>query len=119
MSVAAACTSFRILPVGDSAVSVEFGSVIDEAINEQVVALDSAVREAAVPGIVETIPTYRSLLVVFDPDSISAAEVAALVAALGRRPMARPRRRAAVGPCRSSMAGRMGRISTRSLRCTR
>ena len=55
----------RILPTGDQALTVEFGETIDPALNARVLELDR--RAAAVPGIVETIPTYRSLLVVYDP----------------------------------------------------
>jgi KipI family sensor histidine kinase inhibitor len=57
----------RILPCGDSAVSVEFGDAIDPVLNGRVLALDEAVRQAAFEGIIETVPTYRSLLVQFDP----------------------------------------------------
>lgn len=57
----------RILACGDSAVTVEFGKVIDERINGRVLALDRAVTLAAVSGIRETVPTYRSLLVHYDP----------------------------------------------------
>jgi KipI family sensor histidine kinase inhibitor len=57
----------RILPCGDSAVSVEFGDTIDPGLNGRVLALDAALREAAPAGILETVPTYRSLLVQFDP----------------------------------------------------
>lgn len=57
----------QILACGDSAVTVEFGKVIDEAVNRRVLALDRAVTLAAVAGIRETVPTYRSLLVHYDP----------------------------------------------------
>ncbi|MET0428084.1 MAG: 5-oxoprolinase subunit PxpB [Microvirga sp.] len=57
----------RILPCGDAAVSVEFGEAIDPALNGRVLALDAILRREAPAGIVETVPTYRSLLVHFDP----------------------------------------------------
>lgn len=57
----------RFLDAGDSAVAVEFGSDIDAGINDRVLALDAALQTAAIPGIVETVPTYRSLLVHTDP----------------------------------------------------
>lgn len=56
----------RILPCGDAAVAVEFGRDIDPAVNARVLALDARVN-GAVPGVVETVPTYRSLLVHYDP----------------------------------------------------
>lgn len=52
---------------GDSALLVEFGDRVDPALNAAVMALDSAVAEAGIPGIVETAPSFRSLLVEFDP----------------------------------------------------
>ena len=57
----------RLLPCGDAAVTVEFGDSIDAAINARVTALDRAVREAELPGVVECVPTYRSLMVHLDP----------------------------------------------------
>ena len=57
----------RILPCGDCAVAIEFGDCIEAGINARVVAFDRAVREANLPGVVECVPTYRSLLVHLDP----------------------------------------------------
>nr|WP_204262676.1 5-oxoprolinase subunit PxpB [Methylobacterium sp. BTF04] len=52
---------------GDSALTVEFGDVIDAGANAQVLALDDRLRVAAMPVIVETVPTYRSLTIHLDP----------------------------------------------------
>jgi len=73
----------RILPVGEAAFTVEFGDAVDETLNRQVHALDAALRARPMPGIVETVPTYRSLLVMYDP-RVSAADAmrAALMEAL-------------------------------------
>ncbi len=57
----------RILPVGEAAFTVEFGDAVDEALNRQVHALDAVLRARPAPGLVETVPTYRSLLVMYDP----------------------------------------------------
>ena len=65
----------RILIVGDAAVCVEFGSRIDPAVNDRVMALDAAVRTLDMPGIVETVPTYRSLMIHIDPCSIDHASL--------------------------------------------
>ncbi len=56
----------RILPAGDEAVVVEFGDAIDEALNRQVYAFAEAVESAAIRGVTELVPTYRSLLVQYD-----------------------------------------------------
>lgn len=66
----------RILPCGDAALAVEFGSVIDPRLNARVLALDAQVK-AGVPGILETVPTYRSLLVHYDPTATDYETLAA------------------------------------------
>lgn len=55
----------RILPCGDTALTVEFGREIDPVVNTRVLALDA--RTSGLAGVVETVPTYRSLLVQYDP----------------------------------------------------
>jgi len=57
----------RILACGEGALSVEFGDGIDPDINGKVLALDDALRAHAPAGLLEAVPTYRSLLVQFDP----------------------------------------------------
>ena len=57
----------RFLACGDAAVTVEFGTAIDPRISARVLALDAALNARSVPGLVETVPTYRSLMVQFDP----------------------------------------------------
>ena len=62
--------SARFLPAGDSAIAVEFGREIDLNINNQVAAMrtviEDAIDEGKLKGIVELVPTYGSLLVVYD-----------------------------------------------------
>ncbi len=65
----------RILPVGETAFTVEFGNVVDEALNRQVHAFDAAVQAMGLLGLIETVPTYRSLLVIFDPAQTTAIAV--------------------------------------------
>jgi KipI family sensor histidine kinase inhibitor len=57
----------RFLPAGDTAVIVEFGVDIDRAVSERVLRLSARVREAALPGVIETVPTFRSLAIHYDP----------------------------------------------------
>lgn len=63
--------SFRILDAGDAALTIEFGSIIDPALLVEVNALDAAVlrlkQAGELPGVIETMPTFRSLTVFFDP----------------------------------------------------
>ena len=57
----------RFLPSGDRAVTVEFGSTIDPKLNDYAIMLDAMLAKEPVEGVIETIPTYRSILVLFDP----------------------------------------------------
>lgn len=74
----------RILPAGDQALVVDFGNVIAPEVHERVLALDAAIGAAAIPGVVETVPTYRSLMVCYDPEGIRGAALSARIEALAR-----------------------------------
>lgn len=55
------------LPCGDSALVVEFGDRIDAEVNARVIAVAEAVETAAIAGVTEIVPSYRSMLVRYDP----------------------------------------------------
>ncbi len=61
----------RLLDAGDCALTVEFDARIDAAVVERVGAFDRAVAAACargeLPGVVETMPTFRSLTILYDP----------------------------------------------------
>jgi inhibitor of KinA len=57
----------RFLDAGEAALVVEFGADVDPAINDYVVALDAALDVLAIAGVRETVPTYRSLMIHYDP----------------------------------------------------
>lgn len=61
----------RYYPAGDSALVVEFGRQIDEAVNDRVHALAEWIRRRQFRGVSEVIPTFRSLLICYDPCKIS------------------------------------------------
>ena len=63
----------RFLLTGDTSVCVEFGNEISEPINAQIRAFNIALSNSSIPGIVETVPTYRSLMVHYDPEVIRCA----------------------------------------------
>ena len=60
----------RFAPVGDSALSVEFEDAIDPVVNARVRALDRAIVVADLTGIIETVPSFRSLLIIYEPEDI-------------------------------------------------
>ena len=66
----------RILASGDTALVVEFGDTIDRDINDRVLALADRIEQAAIPGVVEQVPTFRSLMVHYDPEVLLFAELA-------------------------------------------
>ncbi|MGQ0684795.1 5-oxoprolinase subunit PxpB [Bradyrhizobium sp.] len=60
----------RLLASGDSAVTVEYSRDIDDGANQRVLALDRALAREPIAGVTEAVPTYRSLLVHYDPVQI-------------------------------------------------
>ena len=61
----------RYLPAGDQALVVELGDSIDPAINRKVRNLLLALEGQNFNGIRDLMPSYRSLLVYYDPSVIS------------------------------------------------
>jgi len=57
----------RYLPSGDRALLVEFGDTINSVTNLRVIALAKAMTKAAIKEVEEIVPTYRSLLVRYNP----------------------------------------------------
>jgi len=70
----------RILTSGDTALVVEFGDAVDRRISGLVLSLDARIAARPPAGLVETVPTMRSLMVHFDPLVTSHGEIAGLVA---------------------------------------
>jgi KipI family sensor histidine kinase inhibitor len=68
-------THVRFLAGGDTALVIEFGDRVDQHLSGLVVALAHRLADAAIPGVVETVPTFRSLMVHYDPVTLSQAEL--------------------------------------------
>jgi KipI family sensor histidine kinase inhibitor len=85
----------RFLPCGDAAVTVEFGMEIDPALSARVLALDAILDAERPAGFIEAVPTYRSLMVQFDPLSFdyAAFEVRVRGLAASLDPVPKPGRR--------------------------
>lgn len=60
-----------VRPSGEDAFVIEYGETIDPAVGARVGALARALDAAPLSGIVEVVPTFRSLLVLYDPDVTS------------------------------------------------
>lgn len=67
---------FSTLPLSDSASILHFGNRIDPAVNRQVHLLAAALALDPLPGVIETVPGYVSLVVHYDPLILNHAQVA-------------------------------------------
>jgi inhibitor of KinA len=59
--------TFRVVPAGDSALIVEFEERIEPAVNRRTIAAADGIQNAAISGVRDVVPTYRSVAVYFDP----------------------------------------------------
>jgi inhibitor of KinA len=75
----------RFLPAGDLALSVELGEEISVDVNTRVRALEYLIAQKAVPGVVETVPSYRALLVYYDPSVVGYDALCGELAALAEQ----------------------------------
>lgn len=60
----------RFLNSGDSGISIEFGNEISPEINSRVKNLSDSLKKKPINGITEVIPSFRALLVCYDPLTI-------------------------------------------------
>lgn len=65
----------RIVPIGDSSVLVRLGDEIDFTTNQRVHSLATLIETATLPGIIETVPAYATLLVHYDPLILSFTQI--------------------------------------------
>ena len=72
----------RFLACGDAALCVEFGDSIDRRVSALVLAFAHRVEGAAIAGVVELVPTFRSLLIHYDPSVLRRSELKATLAPL-------------------------------------
>lgn len=62
----------KYLLAGDKAIVVEFGDIIDEDINRKVINLMKNIESSSlINSIYEMIPTYRSLMIIYNPLKIT------------------------------------------------
>ncbi len=63
----------RIFPLGDAALTVEFGSVISEPLNRLAIALSDHVSRRPFDGFIESVPTYASTSIFYDTAAVRKA----------------------------------------------
>jgi len=73
---------FKVLPAGDTALVVEFGDCIDRQLSARVLALARRLQDDPPDGVIETVPTFRSLMVHYDPLVAPYATLTARIAEL-------------------------------------
>jgi KipI family sensor histidine kinase inhibitor len=101
MSQSGSETGVRFLAAGDTALVVEYGNRIDRRLSERVLRLAERIGEHRLPGVTETVATFRSLLVHYDPLVTSGAELRTAIGALidDGSAAARPRRHFLIPAC--------------------
>lgn len=68
-----------ISPVGDRAISIDFGQVIDPTINRHIRQTIERIKELQLEGIIELVPTYCALLVEYDAMLYSYSEICNII----------------------------------------
>lgn len=62
--------NYKIFPLSDSAITIDFGNVIDERINDIVMQLYQSCTKNAFVGMKEAMPAYASLTIFYDVFSV-------------------------------------------------
>jgi KipI family sensor histidine kinase inhibitor len=109
-----AVTVPRLLDAGEAALVVEFGTAVDPETNARVLALDAALASLALDGVRETVPTYRSLMIHYDPLLIGRTDLAAAIRKVEAAPHApiEPKSRWTLPCCyEPELAEDLGRIA--------
>ena len=58
--------NYKIFPLSDSAITIDFGNVIDPQINDFVMKLFQSCRQNPFEGMIEAMPAYASLTIFYD-----------------------------------------------------
>lgn len=69
----------EFLPCADSALTVQFGEHVDRALSNRVVHLKKSFDRVAPSGILDTVPTFRSLTIHYDPLRIAMEDLIGLL----------------------------------------
>jgi KipI family sensor histidine kinase inhibitor len=64
-----------VVPAGDSALLVQLGEQIDITINRRVHALSALIDASPLGGILETVPAYATLLIHYDPLTLTFGQI--------------------------------------------
>lgn len=67
---------------GDRGLLVELGEGIDPNVNREVRKLSIVIEKRKIPGVLEVIPTYRSILLVYDPLTVEPQRICEIISQL-------------------------------------
>jgi inhibitor of KinA len=73
-------TDYNVLAAGDTALVVDFGNKVDLNVSAKVLALAGRLNALKIDGVIETVPTIRSLSIYYEPLAVSAIELERQVA---------------------------------------
>ena len=74
----------KFLTAGDSAIVMEFGDTIEKEINARIAAVVENLKNKKIDGILDILPTYRSILINYDPVKISYGEMMDILKGLSK-----------------------------------
>ena len=73
-------TDYNVLAAGDTALIVDFGNQVDLNVSAKVLALAGRLNALKIDGVIETVPTIRSLSIYYEPLAVSAIRLERQVA---------------------------------------
>ena len=60
-------SDYKLIDAGDTALVVQFGETIDLGVSEKIIELVSRLENANIAGIVEIVPSFRSVMIHYEP----------------------------------------------------
>ena len=72
-------------PAGDRALVVEFGNEIQPRINRRVREIACLLQQEKIDGVIEWVPTYRSILIIYDPSVVLYQELVSRMKVLEKK----------------------------------
>jgi len=75
----------KIRVVGDRGLLVEYGDRIDPVVNQKVISIAIGLEHDAPAGVIEIIPSYRSLMIVYDPSVTTTSVLQESLSSLEKR----------------------------------
>ncbi|MBN2539520.1 MAG: 5-oxoprolinase subunit PxpB [Deltaproteobacteria bacterium] len=75
----------KIRVVGDRGLLAEYGDKIDPVVNKKVISIAIGLEHDAPTGMIEIIPSYRSLLIVYDPSVTTSSVLQESLSSLEKR----------------------------------